>query len=177
MDPLRSYVEPLKGRRSHAGRHRRRVVDSRAETCPRALVAAASGWQSHGSSKATVRVVDLSLGRLLPRQVLGMTDVTRITACSRWAGQPGETVVVTAASGAVGGIVGQIAKIKGAASSASRAAEVPASWSMSSALTSASTIALFRLWGNWRLWRREVPVNVLFENVGGNLRCRVAADC
>jgi len=80
------------------------------------LVVANTGWQDYGISDgrdltridATVAPPSLALG------VMGMPAFTA------WVGlleigqpQPGETVVVAAASGAVGSVVGQIAKIKG----------------------------------------------------------------
>jgi NADPH-dependent curcumin reductase CurA len=74
------------------------------------------GWQTHGvSTGAGVRKLD-------PRQapistalgVLGMPGMTAyVGLLDIGQPKPGETVVVSAASGAVGAVVGQIAKIKG----------------------------------------------------------------
>ena len=117
MDPLRSYVEPLKPGDLMPGATVGEVVDSRADDLPKGtVVAAASGWQSHGVvTKATVRVIDPAMGS--PSAALGVLGMTGVTAhyglLALGKPKPGETVVVTAASGAVGGIVGQIAKIKG----------------------------------------------------------------
>jgi len=80
------------------------------------LVVANTGWQDYGLSDGRdLTRVDASLAR--PSWALGVLGVPAFTA---WIGlleigqpQPGETVVVAAASGAVGSIVGQIAKIKG----------------------------------------------------------------
>jgi hypothetical protein len=75
------------------------------------------GWQSHAVAKgAAVRKLD-------PKQapvstalgVLGMPGMTAyVGLLDIGQPKPGETVVVSAASGAVGSAVGQIAKIKGA---------------------------------------------------------------
>jgi len=75
------------------------------------------GWQLFGvAAGAELRVVD---ARKVPLTAyLGVLGMTGATA---WVGlmeickpRPGETLVVTAASGAVGGVVGQLAKIHGA---------------------------------------------------------------
>ena len=117
MDPLRSYVEPLKPGELMPGGTVGEVVESRDPELPAGTrVAATLGWQTHGVvTKATVRVLDPSLSRpSAALSVLGMTGVTAHYGVVKL-GQPkpGETFVVTAASGAVGGIAGQIAKLKG----------------------------------------------------------------
>ena len=117
MDPLRSYVEPLKPGELMPGGTIGEVVESRDPELPTGtLVAAALGWQSHGVvTKATVRVLDRAMKQpSAALSVLGMTGVTAHYGIVKL-GQPkpGETVVVTAASGAVGGIAGQIAKLRG----------------------------------------------------------------
>jgi len=81
------------------------------------IVQGYSGWQSHGvAAGGTVRKLD-------PRQapvstalgVLGMPGMTAyVGLLDIGRPKPGETVVVSAASGAVGSAVGQIAKMKGA---------------------------------------------------------------
>jgi len=74
------------------------------------------GWQSHAVAKAA------GLRKLDPKQapvstalgVLGMPGMTAyVGLLDIGEPRPGETVVVSAASGAVGSAVGQIAKIKG----------------------------------------------------------------
>lgn len=83
---------------------------------PGDLVVTDGGWQEYAVSDAT------GLRKLPPRMehpsfALGVLGMTGFTA---WHGllkigepQPGETLVVAAASGAVGSVVGQIAKLKG----------------------------------------------------------------
>ncbi|MBV9053857.1 MAG: NADP-dependent oxidoreductase [Hyphomicrobiales bacterium] len=75
------------------------------------------GWQQFGvASGKALRVIDV---KAAPAQAyLGAIGMPGVTA---WIGlltiaepKPGETVVVSAASGAVGSVVGQLAKIKGA---------------------------------------------------------------
>ena len=74
------------------------------------------GWQQYGlSNGAGLNKIDAS--RVPMQAFLGVLGMPGVTA---WVGlldicqpKPGETVVVSAASGAVGSVVGQIAKIKG----------------------------------------------------------------
>jgi NADPH-dependent curcumin reductase CurA len=117
MDPLRSYVQPLKPGELMPGATVGEVVDSRCDALPvGTIVAGMLGWQTHGVvTPGVVRVLDARmLNPSAALSVLGMTGVTAhygLLALAR--PKPGETVVVTAASGAVGSVVGQIAKIKG----------------------------------------------------------------
>jgi NADPH-dependent curcumin reductase CurA len=80
------------------------------------IVVAATGWQEYALSDGNgvqkidpaLRPVSYALG------VLGMPGLTAYTGLLNIGQpQPGETLVVAAASGAVGSVVGQIAKIKG----------------------------------------------------------------
>src|SRR5260221_5841498 len=80
------------------------------------IVLSRAGWQSHALSDGRdLRKVDPSLGPVSTAVgVLGMPGMTAYTGLlDIGKPQPGETVVVAAASGAVGSAVGQIAKIKG----------------------------------------------------------------
>jgi NADPH-dependent curcumin reductase len=81
------------------------------------VVVSRAGWQTHALSdgKALAKV-DPKLGPISTAVgVLGMPGMTAYTGLLEIGKpQPGETVVVAAASGAVGSAVGQIAKIKGA---------------------------------------------------------------
>ena len=80
------------------------------------LVVANVGWQDYGVSDGRDLVkIDASIPQ--PSYALGVLGMPGLTA---YVGlldigqpQPGETVVVAAASGAVGSVVGQIAKLKG----------------------------------------------------------------
>ncbi|TMK03258.1 MAG: NADP-dependent oxidoreductase [Alphaproteobacteria bacterium] len=81
------------------------------------IVLAHTGWQTHALSDGRgLRKIDAKLGPVSTAVgVLGMPGMTAYTGLLEIGKpQPGETVVVAAASGAVGSAVGQIAKIKGA---------------------------------------------------------------
>src|ERR1700686_3390867 len=81
------------------------------------IVLAHTGWQTHALSDGKgLRKVDPKAAPLSTALgVLGMPGMTAYTGLlDIGKPQPGETVVVAAASGAVGSAVGQIAKIKGA---------------------------------------------------------------
>ncbi len=84
---------------------------------PGDFVLSRNGWQTYAVSSAdTLRKLDPSLAPLSYNLgVLGMPGHTAYAALLD-VGQPkpGETVVISAASGAVGSVAGQIAKIKGA---------------------------------------------------------------
>src|SRR4029077_1379643 len=80
------------------------------------IVVGALGWQQYGVAPAkSFRVIDTKAAPV--QAYLGAIGMPGVTA---WIGlltigepKPGETVVVSAASGAVGSVVGQIAKLKG----------------------------------------------------------------
>jgi NADPH-dependent curcumin reductase len=81
------------------------------------IVLARAGWQTHSLSDGKgLTKIDPKLGPVSTAVgVLGMPGLTAYTGLlDIGKPQPGETVVVAAASGAVGSAVGQIAKIKGA---------------------------------------------------------------
>ncbi|SDR23876.1 hypothetical protein SAMN05519103_01408 [Rhizobiales bacterium GAS113] len=94
------------------------VLESRDPSLkPGDFVVGSLGWQQYGTASAkTFRRIDT---KAAPAQAyLGVVGMPGVTA---WVGlltigepKPGETVVVSAASGAVGSVVGQIAKLKGA---------------------------------------------------------------
>ena len=81
------------------------------------IVLAHTGWQQYALSNGKgLRKVDPTIAPISTAVgVLGMPGMTAYTGLLAIGNpQPGETVVVAAASGAVGSAVGQIAKIKGA---------------------------------------------------------------
>jgi NADPH-dependent curcumin reductase CurA len=80
------------------------------------LVVSMSGWQEYAVSDGQ-DVVKLPANMAHPSYALGVLGMPGMTAyiglIDIGKPQPGETVVVAAATGAVGSLVGQIAKIKG----------------------------------------------------------------
>jgi NADPH-dependent curcumin reductase CurA len=111
------YADPVPLGATMVGGTVRRVVASRHPHYKAGdLVVGAAGWQDYSLSDGDglMRVGDparpsLALG------TLGMPGFTAyVGLLDIGAPQPGETVVVAAATGAVGSVVGQIAKIKGA---------------------------------------------------------------
>ena len=127
-----SYAAPVRDRRRDGGRHRLRrlwcrqcEVRDRAISCWLQRLAdqyALSDGKGLRKLDPNVAPVSTALG------VLGMPGMTAYMGLlDIGQPQPGETVVVAAASGAVGSVVGQIAKIKGARGrSASRAGRTSA---------------------------------------------------
>ena len=83
---------------------------------PGDIVRASSGWQDYSLSNGEgIGKIDRSLGPISYfLGVLGMPGLTAYTGLMNIGKpQPGETLVVAAASGAVGSVVGQIGKLKG----------------------------------------------------------------
>ena len=118
MDDRKSYAKPLQLGDVMTGETVARVIASRhPDYAEGDFVLAQTGWRTHALSDGT------SLSRVAPKVapvstrlgVLGMPGFTAYAGL-RLIGnpQPGETVVVAAASGPVGSLVGQLAKIAGA---------------------------------------------------------------
>ena len=87
------------------------------------IVLAHTGWQTHALSDGKgLRELDPKLAPVSTAVgILGMPGMTAYAGLLEIGKpQPGETVVVAAASGPVGSLVGQIAKIKARAPSAAR---------------------------------------------------------
>ncbi len=117
MDAKKSYARYVELGEVMTGGTVGEVVESRhPRFASGELVTGAFGWQEYALSDGTgVRKVDAA--RAPPSYALGVLGMPGVTA---WMGlldiaqpQPGETVVVSAASGAVGSVVGQLAKLKG----------------------------------------------------------------
>lgn len=118
MDDAKSYAEPVAlGAVMEGGTVARVIASRHAEYAVGDIVLSHSGWQRYALSDGLgLRKLDPSVAP--PSTALGVLGMPGFTA---WAGllqigrpQPGETVVVAAASGAVGSAVGQIARIQGA---------------------------------------------------------------
>lgn len=117
ISEARSYARSVEIGQVIVGGTVGQVVESRHPgLAPGDYVLGNDGWQEYGVSPGA------GLRRLDPRQapistalgVLGMPGLTAyVGLLDIGRPKPGETVVVSAASGAVGSVVGQIAKIKG----------------------------------------------------------------
>jgi len=115
---VRSYAQPVVPGQVIVGATVGEVIESKhAGLAKGDIVLGYDGWQSHAVAKGG------ALRKLDPRQapistalgVLGMPGMTAyVGLLDIGQPKPGETVVVSAASGAVGSAVGQIARIKGA---------------------------------------------------------------
>jgi NADPH-dependent curcumin reductase CurA len=115
---VRSYAQPVEAGQVIVGATVGEVIESKHAGLARGdVVLGYDGWQSHAVAKGG------ALRKLDPKQapistalgVLGMPGMTAyVGLLDIGQPKPGETVVVSAASGAVGSAVGQIARIKGA---------------------------------------------------------------
>ena len=117
MNDVKSYVPPVQIGEVMVGQTVGEVVASRdSRFAVGDKVLASSGWQLYGVAKAD-DVYRIDATRAPASYYLGVLGMPGMTA---WFGlfeigapKPGETVVVSAASGAVGSVVGQLAKIHG----------------------------------------------------------------
>jgi NADPH-dependent curcumin reductase CurA len=117
MNDVKSYVKCVAIGEVMVGQTVGEVVESRdANFKPGDKVTSPSGWQLYGvaSGKELTRI---DVQRAPASAYLGVLGMPGMTA---WFGlleigqpKPGNTVVVSAASGAVGSVVGQLAKLKG----------------------------------------------------------------
>ena len=117
MNDQKSYADPVALGEVMVGGAVGRVVRSRSPIYEIGdVVEGRLGWQSYAISNGTdIRKVNLDLGPIQTSiGILGMPGLTGyfgfLDVCEPI---PGDTVVVSAASGAVGQVVGQIAKIMG----------------------------------------------------------------
>jgi NADPH-dependent curcumin reductase CurA len=112
-----SYARPVEVGEIMEGRSVCEVVRSNLpQYRPGDIVVAGTGWLEYAISDGKgVQKVDPKLGPIsYALGVLGMPGLTAYTGLLNIGKpQPGETLVVAAASGAVGSVVGQIGKVKG----------------------------------------------------------------
>ena len=117
MSDAPSYVPPVQIDAVMAGGTVSEVIESKLPGfAPGDVVVGQSGWQTHAVSDGKdLRKLDSTVPASTALGVLGMPGMTAYAGLlDIGKPQPGETVVVAAASGAVGSAVGQIARIKGA---------------------------------------------------------------
>ncbi|GAB4584799.1 NADP-dependent oxidoreductase [Nocardia sp. IFM 10818] len=118
MSDAPSYAPPVEIDETMCGATVSRVLESQEPALrPGDYVLGYGGWQTHSVEKARyLRKLDLSAAPLSTALgVLGMPGFTAYSGLlTIGRPEPGETVVVAAATGPVGATVGQIARIKGA---------------------------------------------------------------
>jgi len=112
-----SYAPPVEIGEVMAGQSVCEVIESNLPNFHAGdIILAAPGWQDYSLANGEgVRKIDRSLGPIsYALGVLGMPGLTAYAGLLNIGKpQPGETIVVAAASGAVGSVVGQLGKIKG----------------------------------------------------------------
>jgi len=117
MDDVKSYAEPVAiGGIMEGGAVGEVMASEHPGFAVGEIVTGQFGWTSHALSDGEgVRKVDPSVAPISTALgVLGMPGITAWVGLNKILGaQPGETIVVSAASGAVGGLVGQLARAKG----------------------------------------------------------------
>ncbi|HBF29880.1 NADP-dependent oxidoreductase [Rhizobium sp.] len=118
MSDAKSYAKPLDiGDVMEGGTVARVKQSQHPDFKPGDIVLSYSGWQRCALAKGeSLRKIDPAVAPISTALgVLGMPGFTAYAGLlTLGKPQPGETVVVAAASGAVGSVVGQIARIKGA---------------------------------------------------------------
>jgi len=117
MDDAASYADPVQIGDTMEGQGVAEVMVSNADgLAPGDIVVARTGWASHAVVDGrTLFKVDPNIAPISTALgVLGMPGHTAWVGLNDiLAAQPGETIVVSAATGAVGSVVGQLAKAKG----------------------------------------------------------------
>ena len=117
MSEAKSYVPPVQLGEVMVGQTVGEVIESQdARFKPGDKVLTPLGWQLYGVARGK-ELTPIDVNRAPALYYLGVLGMPGLTA---WLGlseigqpKPGETVVVSAASGAVGSVVGQLAKIAG----------------------------------------------------------------
>jgi NADPH-dependent curcumin reductase CurA len=117
MNDAKSYVPPAQLGEVMVGQTVGEVIESQDPRFkPGDKVLSPLGWQLYGVAKGK-ELTPIDVKRAPASYYLGVLGMPGLTA---WLGlseigqpKPGETVVVSAASGAVGSVVGQLAKIRG----------------------------------------------------------------
>lgn len=173
MSAAKSYAEPVEVGDVMVGGTVSEVVSSAADGLATGdVVLSYSGWQTHDVTSArAVRKLDPAAAPISTAVgVLGMPGFTAYAGLRQIGRpQPGETVVVAAATGPVGSAVGQIAKVMGCravgvAGGADKCALLRDEFGFDAAVDHRAPDFAGRL-------RDAVPdgVDVYFENVGGHV--------
>ena len=179
MSDRASYARPVGIGEVMVGGTVARVVTSNAEGYAAGdIVVGYGGWQDYSLFKADdrqVMKVDPSLSISTALGVCGMPGVTAYFGLLKLGEpKPGETVVVSAASGAVGSVVGQMAKLLGCR--AVGVAGGPAKCSYVTSELGFDACVDHRAPGMGEALRAACPkgIDVYFENVGGKVLEAVA---
>jgi NADPH-dependent curcumin reductase CurA len=173
MSAAKSYAAPVEVGDVLEGGTVCEVMESRhPDYQPGDIVLSYSGWQTHALSdgRGLRRLEPFGAPVSTALGVLGMPGFTAYAGLRRIGRpQPGETLVVAAATGPVGSAVGQIAKIEGAravgvAGGPEKCAAVLDEFGFDAAIDHRATDFAERL-------RESCPdgVDVYFENVGGHV--------
>jgi NADPH:quinone reductase len=174
MSTARSYAKPTEVGEPMTGQAVGEVVESRdPRFAPGDLVLGQLGWQDYAVARGgSLRKLDPDLAP--PQTALHVLGATGLTAyfglLDVGEAKPGDTVVVSAASGAVGQIVGQLAKIAGCgpviglAGSAEKVADLTSLYGYDVGIDYKRDDVNARL-------KEACPngVDVYFDNVGGAL--------
>jgi NADPH-dependent curcumin reductase CurA len=168
MSKAKSYVKGVEVGEVMVGQTAGEVVESNNPALkPGDKVLTQLGWQLYGTTKDAVKVDASRVPLSYYLGVLGMPGMTAYFGLKE-IGQPkpGETVLVSAASGAVGSVVGQLAKIWGC-----RAVGIAGGREKCDYVTRelGFDACLDYKAGSLRDQLREMKVDVYFDNVGGEI--------
>jgi NADPH-dependent curcumin reductase CurA len=177
MSEARSYAPPVELGAVMAGQAVGEVVESRSPRFgPGDVVLGSFGWQEFAVAPVhSLRRVDATVAPISTAlHVLGMTGLTAYFGLFEVARPvPGDTVVVSAASGAVGQIVGQLARLAGCrtigiAGSPEKIDDLVTLYGYDVAINYKDDDVAAAL-------KRECPggVDVYFDNVGGDVSAAV----
>ena len=168
MSKAKSYVKGVEVGEVMVGQTAGEVVESKHPALkPGDKVLTQLGWQLYGTTKDAVKVDASRVPLSYYLGVLGMPGMTAYFGLKEL-GQPkpGETVLVSAASGAVGSVVGQLAKIWGC-----RAVGIAGGREKCDYVTRelGFDACLDYKAGSLRDQLREMKIDVYFDNVGGEI--------
>jgi NADPH-dependent curcumin reductase CurA len=168
MSESKSYVKGVDIGEVMVGQTAGEVVESKQPgLAPGDKVLTQLGWQLYGTTKEAIKVDGSRAPLSYYLGVLGMPGLTAYFGLKE-IGQPkpGETVVVSAASGAVGSVVGQLAKLWGC-----RAVGIAGGREKCDYVTRelGFDACLDYKAGNLRDELRGTKIDVYFDNVGGEI--------
>jgi NADPH-dependent curcumin reductase CurA len=168
MSDAKSYVKGVDIGEVMVGQTAGEVVESKNPDFKKGdKVLTQLGWQLYGTTKEAIKVDASRVPLSYYLGILGMPGLTAYFGLNEIGRpKPGETVVVSAASGAVGSVVGQLAKLAGCrvvgiAGGAEKCAYVKNELGFDACLDYKA--------GRLRDELREEKIDVYFDNVGGEI--------